>query len=272
MPDLAVIMSVYKNDRLVFVRESVQSILNQTFGDFHYYLIFDGPVSRDIDNYITSLTDKRLRKYRIEKNGGLAKALNYLLDIVLKNPGYKFIARMDADDVSMPERFGKQRDYLIEHPEVTVLGSWFEEFSEEGKHLSYKKLPTDHESLRKRYFTRTPFAHPSVMYRRELIEKAGHYPEDTILMEDNMLWGGALKNGLKFANIPEFLLKFRIDKGFFQRRSGIKYGRSYIKAKFQMNMILRASLYYCPVVFIIGLMKMLPAPIHQDIYMVVRKA
>jgi hypothetical protein len=259
MVDLAVIMSVYKNDRLAFVKESVQSILDQTFSQYHYYLIFDGPVANDIDAYVSSLKDERIRLFRLEKSGGLAAALNFLLEIVMKNPEYKFIARMDADDISMPERFEKQRIFLLRNTDITVLGCRYEEIDERGKHLSYKKLPIDHESLRKRYFTRSPFAHPSVMYWRELIEKAGFYPTNTVLMEDNVMWGMALNNGLKFANISEYLLKFRIDRNFFKRRSGILYGWNYIITRFKINKALDASLIVNFYSIIIGASKMLPA-------------
>ncbi|HLN21849.1 MAG TPA: glycosyltransferase, partial [Bacteroidales bacterium] len=95
-------MSIYHRDRLSFVKESVESILNQTFSDFHYYITFDGPVNQEVDKYVSSLQDGRIRFYRLEQNRGLAVALNYMLEIILKNPEYKYIARMDADDVSMP--------------------------------------------------------------------------------------------------------------------------------------------------------------------------
>jgi len=235
MVDLAVIMSIYHRDRIEFVRQSVQSILDQTFSRFHYYLIFDGPVSPDIETYVKSLTDKRIRCLRLEKNGGLAAALNYLLEIVLRNPEYKLIARMDADDISISLRFDRQRNYLNENRDISIAGCWYEEINESGKHLTYKKLPIDHKSLRNRYFTRTPFAHSSVMYRRELIEVAGFYPTDAVLMEDNVLWGRALSKRLQFANIPEYLLKCRIDENFFIRRSGISYGWNFIMRRFKIN-------------------------------------
>lgn len=266
MTDLAVIMSVYKNDKLKFLKESVQSILDQTFSQFHYFIIFDGPVSFDIDAYVTSLTDDRIKLLRLEKNGGLASALNYLLEIVLKNSEYKFIARMDADDISMPTRFEKQRNFLLEHLDISIIGCWYEEIDESGRHLSYRRLPSDHESLRKRYFTRTPFAHSSVMFRRELIEKAGLYPTDTVLMEDNVLWGRALKEGLTFANIPEYLLKFRIDKDFFKRRSGIKYGCNFIKTKFKINRLLNSPLFAYILLIEIGIIKMMPPFAHRSYY------
>jgi glycosyltransferase involved in cell wall biosynthesis len=76
MTDLAVIMSVYQNDKVSFLKESVQSIIDQTFSQFHYYIIFDGPVASEIESYITTLSDCRIKLFRLEKNGGLARALN----------------------------------------------------------------------------------------------------------------------------------------------------------------------------------------------------
>lgn len=258
MTDLAVIMSIYKNDRLEFVKESVQSMLDQTFSEFHYFLIFDGPVQPEVETYVRALSDERIKLFSLGKNGGLAAALNFLLEIVLKNSEYKFIGRMDADDISLPLRFEKQRDFLLNNQDITVLGCWYEEIDESGKHLSYRKIPTEHEALRKRYFIRTPFAHPSVMYRRELIEKAGYYPTNTVLMEDNVLWGSALVAGMKFANIPEYLIKFRIDKDFYFRRSGIRYGWNFIKMKIRSNNLTEAPLISYPVIAGKGLMSMLP--------------
>jgi glycosyltransferase involved in cell wall biosynthesis len=265
MTDLAVIMAVYRNDKLKFLKESVQSILDQTFADFHYYIMFDGPVSPDIDCYINSLEDNRIRLFRSKENKGLAASLNYLLEILLSNQEYKLIARMDADDISLPLRFEKQRNFMLDNPDVSCVGCWYEEIDGSGKHLADIKLPVDHESLKKRYFTRTPFAHPSVMYRRQLIETAGFYPTDTILMEDNVLWGRALKEGLRFANIPEFLLKFRIDRDFYKRRSGVIYGLNYIKTKFRINKALYFPCYSYIFSFIIGGIKMMPSIFHRFI-------
>jgi len=271
MTDLAVIMLVYQKDRIEFVRQSVESILNQTFSRFHYYLIFDGPVSSDIDEYVRSLPDDRIRFFSLEKNGGLASALNYLLEKVLSNPDYKLIARMDADDISMPSRFEKQRNFLLEHTGISVLGCWYEEIDELDNHLSYRQLPVDHEALRKRYFTRTPFAHPSVMFRRELIEKAGFYPTDTILMEDNVLWGRALKSKLMFGNIPEYLLRFRIEKSTFKRRSGFKYGLHYISRRNGINRSLNYPLYSYLITCLIGIIKMAPDFVFRYIHKLINK-
>jgi hypothetical protein len=266
MSDLAVIMSVYHADRLLFVKEAVESILNQDFRTFDFYLAFDGPVAEDVDKYISSIADSRLSIHRLEKNKGLAFALNYLLELVMSRPEIRYIARMDADDISLPERLGTQRKFLIENPEINVLGSWYEEIDEAGKVLRQRKLPPDHEGLRKRYFTRTPFAHPSVMYRRELIEVAGYYPEDTCLMEDNVLWGRALIRGLKFANIQESLLKFRITDDFFRRRSGIYYGWKFICTKLKTNRELKVQFHNYLLSLLVGLVKMMPGRVVKIFY------
>lgn len=266
MNDLVVIMPVYKNDRLEFLKESVESILTQTFRNFDYFIICDGPVSDGINSYLNSVSDHRVRLFRLERNSGLAAALNHLLEIILKNPQHEFIARMDADDISASSRFEKQLDFLLKSPEISCVGAWYEEIDENGKHISYRKLPVDPAGLRRRYYFRTPFAHSSVMYRRELIEKAGFYPVDTMLMEDNVLWGRALSHGLMFANIPEFLLKFRIDRHFFKRRSGFRYGRNYIKSRYSVLRGLSAPFYAYVFTACNGLIRMVPQPLFKLIY------
>ena len=259
-------MSVYQNDSLPFLKESVQSILDQTFSRFHYYIALDGPVSQDIYDYISSLNDYRIRLFRLQKNGGLANALNYLLKIVLGNPDYKLIARMDADDISLPTRFEKQRNFLLNNLDISCVGCWYQEIDGSGKHISDRKLPVEHEALKRLYYTRTPFAHPSVMYRRNLIETAGFYPDNTVLMEDNVLWGRALEAGLMFANIPEYLLKFRKDEGFYKRRSGIKYGWNFIITRFKIIRALNFPVHSYFLLVMVGIIKMLPSYILKHFY------
>jgi glycosyltransferase involved in cell wall biosynthesis len=204
-------------------------------------------------------------------NGGLAAALNFLLEIVLKNPDYKFIARMDADDISSSERFQRQHEFLMSNSDISCVGSWYEEIDEAGRHLSYRKLPVSHEDLIRRFRIRVPFAHPSVMFSRNLIEKAGYYPVDTMLMEDSVLWGMALKAGLKFANVPELLLKFRIDEKFFSRRSGFKYGWKFIITRFRVNKALNFPSHTYLYILMAGIIKMMPSFFLSYVYKAVRR-
>ena len=115
-------MSLYKSDVLQYVSLAVQSILNQTYGDFDYYIQYDGYVQPDVDEYLSGIKDQRVRIYRRDDNKGLARSLNDLLAVVMPLD-YEYIARMDADDISLPERFEKQITYLDAHPETECLGT-----------------------------------------------------------------------------------------------------------------------------------------------------
>ena len=108
---IAVIMSIYRNDRIDFVKLAVESILNQTYKDFDYYIQYDGPVDAEVDAYLSEIKDERVSILRRAENKGLAQSLNDLLNIVMPM-GYEFIARMNADDISEVNRFEKQIEYF----------------------------------------------------------------------------------------------------------------------------------------------------------------
>jgi hypothetical protein len=266
MPDLVVIMAVYENDKLKFVKESIQSVLGQTYSRFHYFIVFNGPLSEDVKTYINNIQDNRIRLFELQENEGLAKALNYLLDIVLQNSEYRLIARMDADDISLESRFEIQRNFLLNNTEISCVGSWYKEIDESGNFLSYQKLPVTNEEIKIFFRKRSPLAHPSVMFRREMIEKAGHYPTDTLRLEDYMFWSNVLKNGLILANIPECLLLFRRDRGFYKRRSGLRFGFNYIKTRFRINRSLEAPSYIYLYSVLVGLIRMMPPIVIRYIY------
>jgi hypothetical protein len=207
----------------------------------------------------------------LEKNGGLAMALNYLLDTVLKNPEYKLIARMDADDISIQTRFEKQRNFLLNNPEISCVGTWYQEIDESDNILSSQKLPVRHEEIRKFFMKRSPFAHPSVMFQREMIDKTGLYPTDTLRLEDSVFWSNALKSGILFGNIPEYLLQFRRDNDFYKRRSGVRFGFNYIITRFRINRTLKAPIYIYFYSLCVGLIRMMPAFVLRYIYTAARK-
>lgn len=108
---IAVIMSLYKNDRLEFVKPAVESILRQTYNDFDFYVQYDGYVKDEVDVYLSGLEDVRMKMQRRAENKGLAQSLNDLLFIVM-HKGYEFIARMDADDICVADRFQRQFNFL----------------------------------------------------------------------------------------------------------------------------------------------------------------
>lgn len=237
MYKLAVIMSLYKNDRLEFVKLAVGSILSQTYKEFDYYIQFDGAIDSNIEAYLRDLKDERIKISARSENKGLAYSLNELLQIVIPQ-GYEYIARMDADDISMSDRFEKQLAYLETHKDIDCLGGAINEIDETGgdrnKVTSYPCAPDD---TRRFFCKRNPVAHPTVMMRRSMFDKAGcYYPTDFVRNEDTMLWYKAYMGGAKIANLPDVLLNFRMtDAMFTQRRNGKVFAKSQLEMRKIIN-------------------------------------
>ncbi|MDD7438332.1 MAG: glycosyltransferase [Bacteroidales bacterium] len=213
-------MSVYKNDTLDFLKVAIDSILEQTYGDFKFYIIQDGPVSEDVTSYLTSIADSRVFLRSRILNKGLAVSLNELLSEVLINDDCEFVARMDADDYSMPTRFNIQINYLKDHPEIDIVGSYISESSnplhESGVIVKY---PLSHKDCKSLFGKRHPLAHVSVVFRKSFFDKAGLYPTDTLRDEDGMMWLNGFLTGCTFANISKVLVLVRVSESFYKRRS-----------------------------------------------------
>lgn len=234
---IAVIMSLYKNDVVEYVRLSVESILNQTYRDLDLYLQYDGPIKPEVDAYLSGIKDERVHIQRRAENKGLAQSLNDLLGIVMPM-GYEYIARMDADDISEPERFEKQMAYFAEHPEMECLGTWAIEITSKGEEYFKKQMPETHEGCLEQFRKRDPMIHPTVMFRRSYIEKAGVYALDTFFGEDTMMWAQGFAAGCKMGNVPEYLFRFRLDDNFFDRRRGWKYAKGIWQLRHRVNKML----------------------------------
>lgn len=193
---IAVIMSVYKNDVVEYVQMSVESILGQTYQDFDLYIQYDGPIRTEVDEYFNGLVDERVKIQRRDVNKGLAQSLNDLLAIVMPL-GYQYIARMDADDISEPNRFEKQMAYFEGHPDIECLGTWAVEIKSSGEEYFKKQMPETHEGCLEQFRKRDCMIHPTVIFRRSYIEKAGMYDLDTFFGEDTMMWAQGFAAGCK---------------------------------------------------------------------------
>ena len=234
---VAVIMSLYKSDELKFVKLAIESVLSQTFRDFDYYIQYDGFVQKNVDDYLSSIKDDRVHISRRVENKGLAYSLNELLAVVMPMQ-YDFIARMDADDISMPERFEKQIAFMDTHPETECLGTWAIEIKSDGSEYYRKQMPEMHEGCWKQFMIRDCMIHPTVMFRRSYIEKAGMYSLDTYFGEDTMMWAQGFAAGCKFGNLPEYLYKFRLNDEFFDRRRGWKHAKGILTLRWRVNKML----------------------------------
>ena len=197
IPKVSVLMPVYNASS--FLKESIDSILSQSFTDFEFLIINDGSTDPSA-NIIDSYTDYRIKHIKFPVNGGITKALNIGLDIAQG----EYIARMDADDLALPQRLEKQVMFMDQNPDVGVSGTWVEYF---GKRKGVMMAPQNHKEILWTLLFGSPFFHPSVIMRTKLIREI-KYPSDFPHAEDYGLWM-ELVTRTRFANIPEPLLKYR---------------------------------------------------------------
>lgn len=233
MQKLAVIQSVYKNDKAEYLQLSLNSILNQTFCEFTFFLGIDGEIGDDLKKIIEEIKDDRLIVIANNKNEGLASMLNRLLKIC-HEIGYEYIARMDSDDIAILGRFERQISFLDSHVDVDAVGGAINEIDDEGRDRGkLTRYPCSVEACRAFFAKRNPVAHPAVMFRRRYFEKAGWcYPTDFVRNEDTRLWHEGYKHGCKIANLPDVVLNFRMTNDMFmQRRNGIDFAKSQLQLR-----------------------------------------
>lgn len=198
---LSVVMAVYNGEK--YIKESIDSVLNQSFTDFEFIIVNDGSTD-DTTTILSGYTDKRMQIIH-QKNVGLSKSLNRGIEIAKG----KYIARMDADDRCKIDRFKKQLDYLSVHTDVVLLGSNSNVMDEEGNLLYRSNVLPVIENIE--VFAKfSPFIHSSVIFKKQSFIACGGYPEDIIHhFEDLILWKKMFSCG-KLANITEALIFYRI--------------------------------------------------------------
>ncbi len=179
MPKISVIMPVYNAEK--YVREAIDSILSQTFRDFEFIIIDDGSSDSSVD-IVKAYHDERIRLYVNEQNMGVAKTLNKGLELATG----EYIARMDSDDISLPQRFEKQLAYLENHRNVGVLGCGTEDFGE-GIPSRFSRPNSSSAEYKVDLFFNTCVAHPAVMMRRSALGSF-RYEEKYNGLEDYVLW------------------------------------------------------------------------------------
>ena len=199
MPKISVLMTTYNSQE--YISEAIESILNQTFKDFEFIIINDGSTDKTAE-IIKSYEDKRIKFIDNEKNQGLVTVLNQGLELCKG----EYIARMDSDDISLPERFAKQVEYLDAHKEVGILGTSFYQF---GKNVKEKIFIKKTNVTYLDAALDCPVAHPSIMMRKSVLDKYNlRYRPEYKHAEDYDLWARAIKY-TKIENLPDVLLKYR---------------------------------------------------------------
>lgn len=202
-PRVSVVMSVYNGEK--YLQEAVGSILNQTFDDFEFIIIDDG--SRDSTPGLLARyerCDPRFLIHRFEENHGLSPSLNFGIE----SARGEYIARMDADDISLPNRLQEQVSFMDANPEIGVCGSWVELIG--SKKSEEWRYPENHEAIYARTLFENTFVHSSVIIRVSLLKKyALAYDENVRYAQDYELWSRAVAL-TRFANVDQVLLQYRI--------------------------------------------------------------
>lgn len=226
MEKFSVLMSVYYKEKPEFFDLSLESnLIKQTLPPNEVVLVCDGELTQDLEAVIgkyRKLFPNVLKVYRKE-NGGLGKALNF----GLPKCSYPLVARSDSDDVCTADRFEKQVRFMEAHPEIGIISSYIDEFSEDwAKPTHVKTLPLTHEELYEMAKFRNPLNHMSVMMRKDDVMRIGSYRHIPYI-EDYELWVRAMIHGIRIANIGDVLVHARTGNGMVQRRGTKKYIKSW---------------------------------------------
>lgn len=229
----SVAMSVYKNDNSIDFVDAVLSIFNQTYPPNEIILVIDGPVPDMMLKTIENLSEKMgiMKVIPLPKNMGHAIARQTGLEAANND----LCAVMDADDLSVPNRFEKQLKAFEEHPEVSVVGGLINEFIHTTDNVVGTRIVPEKDSDIKEYLkSRCPMNLVTVMLKKSDVMKVGGY-QDWYCEEDYYLWIRLALGGYKFYNIQENLVNVRVGEEMYQRRGGKKYFKS--EARLQKYML-----------------------------------
>lgn len=261
---VAIIMSVIDRDREDYLRLAIESILQQTYAEVDLHIQLSGPFRPErmavIEEYAREHPNVFLHPHA--ENRPLAVCLNDLVTVCRDR--YAYLARMDADDVSLPDRVARQVAFMNARPDVDISGGAIDEIDAEGRFLSTVKYPLEHDAMRRFFRKRNPIAHVTVMFRPSYFDKGGLYPPRTL--EDGLYWMQGFAGNCRFANLPDVLVQVRRTDDFLKRRSGFATNLAELRIRWQIN----RRLGFGPVAYGYGLgmfaVQMMPLPVKRLLY------
>lgn len=224
----SVLMSVYSREKPKYLAAALESLMNQTLPADEIILIEDGPIGAELEGVIDNYREicPYLHTFQFQENVQLGRALAKGVELCSN----ELIARMDTDDIAVPERFEKQYVFMEAHPQVAVCGGWLEEFNDAGTYAKVKQMPECDEDIRKYAKYRNPLNHMTVMFRRSEVLAAGNYRHFPLL-EDYDLWCRMQAKGERFFNLQTVLVRMRTGDGMYGRRGGKAYFTRYRKLR-----------------------------------------
>ncbi|GMW01927.1 MAG: hypothetical protein AMXMBFR84_30630 [Candidatus Hydrogenedentota bacterium] len=221
-PLVSVIMPTYHKDSLVLLRAAVESILIQTFADFEFLIVIDGVVPDETRKFLqeTYARDARVRLIALQENRGSSHARN----TAIREARGEFIAIMDADDVSQPQRFERQLAFLNDTG-ADACGSFYDVIDSHDRVVGKREVPTSEAAIRRALYWFNPIPNPTIMARANLMKAHPYperYPDGSVFWygEDYALWVGIILEGHRVLNQPESLLRYRVNDWFWRRRTG----------------------------------------------------
>ena len=218
--DISVLMSVYYKEKSIYLSEAIESVLNQTYKPKQFVIVKDGELTDELECILKKYKEKYpyiIEVYQWKGKQGLGEALKFGVG----KCKFKYIARMDADDIAVNYRFEKQIERLMQDETIDILGGNIEEYDEKMEQLiSVRKVPKTLNDIQKYIKIQCPFNHSTVIIKKDALIKAGNY--NSVKMEDYDLWARMLLNGCKMENLDMVLGKNRTGKSMYRRRSGIK--------------------------------------------------
>ncbi|MFV0469665.1 MAG: glycosyltransferase [Dysgonomonas sp.] len=267
---IAVIMSVYNSDNHHHLSEALISLKTQTYTNLDIYLQVDGPVNKNISEVIRLNSGKNFFPEYIDKQHGLAWQLNRAIERVkVSGKCYKYLARMDADDISLPERFSEQIEFFKNNENVSIIGTDIIEF--DGNTEFYKKMESEHNIIFNNIILKCPLNHPTVMFDLFRLDiKDLSYKSNLKNTQDYYLWIDLLSKGYIISNVNKPLLRFRINDNFYRRR-GFGKAINDIKSRcYAMKKLSKFSIKNIIYIFLLFMLRISPGRVKKILYQMFR--
>lgn len=224
----SVITSVYKSDVPEYVKTAFESIFNQTLIPDEVVCVADGPIPDELKNVVEEFNTRYpeiMHPVYLEKNGGLGEAMR----IASLEAKYDYLARMDSDDICLPDRFEKQMKCFEEDPDLSIVGGMITEFEGDPENVFAKRiLPLEDAEIKKMMRGRCAVNHVTVIFKKADLMKAGNY-QPFWKQEDHYLWARMMLAGCTFKNIPDIVVNVRSGRDQFARRGGWKFFKSEVR-------------------------------------------
>lgn len=264
--EYSVLISVYYKEKAEYLIECLESMVHQTVEPSEIVIVKDGKLTVELEDVLTEYKTKYQRLFKfvcLEKNVGLGLALAE----GIKNCSYELIARMDSDDISIPNRCELQLREFAQDSLLDVCGGYIKEFcdSKEGV-VSIRKVPLVDSEIKEYQKRRDAVNHVTVMFKKSKVLEAGNY-QHALLMEDSLLWTNMILHGATFKNIADYLVYVRTGADMFKRRGGLKYFKKYKNGRkiiLQTGYISKWDYYYTLLVQLI--FSILPNSVREFVY------